>query len=1098
MKPKSNAFLRASRFALIAITLTASVQAGTTWDGKKNDDSSTSDTFINTAENWDDDALPVFDGTASVKFTGGTTAVVNAASYFNAMTFDNPAGFDLASGAGTLSIKGGAGSSNTANVLIATNTGFNQTISAPLKVNTTGTILNIFNSNAPLTGYGLDLTGGLGPVSGTTAIGFRLSGTGTTRIGGTITSLGSIAQSSTGSGFDGTFLIDASVAMGAATVNFSTTGTTGANARIQMGTSTLQTQSWASTTINKNATIIVNSTATLSSNVGIATATGATGATLIVNGSLTSASTLNIGTTGVTGNLKIGGSASFTGGVTIGAAAGNLIVGNNAATNGTLSLSSGTISANATIGGLGENENKLNLTKINGGLLTVNGTHTYTGATTVNAGTLTLGGSIASAATVNSGGLLNVNGSTSAPVTVNASGSVGGTGTIGNTLTFGLGNSTLNYALTGPLNATSVDVSNATAVVVSPAAAPTNGTSYVALKRSTGTFDTTDFNKFTLATRGGALTLTGGATEITITPAASDAASLVWKGNVSSAWEASPVQNWTKDGSPDRFYTDDSVTFDDTATSFAISISGTSVTPGNMVFDNTIGKDYTISGGTIGGAGSLTKKSSGTVTLTQSGTNAFSGALNLEAGVLSISNLNQIGGGSSTRAVTLKGGTLQYTGTTQTTDALPLVLDSGSSTIDVTIGGTNTLRFGAATTGSGNLVKTGNGILALGKNGSNAAGSTPDPKTSGSTFTGTVTVNAGSLEVRNPDSLGAYGALQGTSVNNASLIIFPYGQNQGITASPEPLAISGTSYFITANQDADTDITNEWTGNVTVADNAIVGLGSPKYSTSTNVSKFVISGAVTTNAGSVLNFGQNSATVSSNIQEIDVTGALSGPASVTARGAAGSLYTLADPEYAGNTTVNSATLSLGADNSSNNASTVTIAATGATLDLNFAGIDTVDKLFIGGVQQNAGDYTIAHASGVFTGSGTLRVTSNPSGFTAWANANGATGQTVAQDHDNDGVDNGVEYFLGATGSSFTTLPGVQANTVTWVKGGSYVGSFGTGFKVQSSTNLTTWIDATSSGTPGVPNTVYLSSNNVTYTLPTGAGKTFVRLLVNPD
>ena len=516
------------------------------------------------------------------------------------------------------------------------------------------------------------------------------------------------------------------------------------------------------------------------------------------------------------------------------------------------------------------------------------------------------------------------------------------------------------------------------------------------------------------------------------------------------------MQNWTKDGSPDRFYTDDSVTFDDTATSFAISISGASVTPGNMVFDNTIGKDYTINGGTIGGTGSLTKKGSGTVILTQSGTNSFSGALTLEAGVLSISNLNQIGGGSSTRAVTLKGGTLQYTGTTQTTDALPLVLDSGSSTIEVTIGGTNTLRFGAATTGSGNLVKTGNGILALGKNGNNNNTSTPDPKTSGSTFTGTVTVNAGSLEIRNPDSLGANGALQGTSVNNASLIIFPYGQNQGITAKPEPLAISGTSYFITANQDADTDITNEWTGPVTVAANAVIGLGSPKANASF-VAKFIISGAVTTNAGSVLNFGQNSATVSSNIQEIDVTGTLSGPASVTARGAAGSVYTLADPEYAGNTTVNSATLSLGADNSSNNASTVTIAATGAILGLNFAGIDTVDKLFIGGAQQNAGDYTSAHASGVFTGSGTLRVTSNPSGYSVWQTANGATGQSVAQDHDNDGVDNGIEYFMGQSGSGFTATPVLDSyNHISWPMGATYTGTYGSDYLIQTSSDLTTW------------------------------------------
>lgn len=38
-------------------------------------------------------------------------------------------------------------------------------------------------------------------------------------------------------------------------------------------------------------------------------------------------------------------------------------------------------------------------------------------------------------------------------------------------------------------------------------------------------------------------------------------------------------------------------------------------------------------------------------------------------------------------------------------------------------------------------------------------------------------------------------------------------------------------------------------------------------------------------------------------------------------------------------------------------------------------------------------------------------------YAAWATANGAT--TAELDHDNDGVENGVEYFMGQTGSSFT-------------------------------------------------------------------------------
>ena len=50
-------------------------------------------------------------------------------------------------------------------------------------------------------------------------------------------------------------------------------------------------------------------------------------------------------------------------------------------------------------------------------------------------------------------------------------------------------------------------------------------------------------------------------------------------------------------------------------------------------------------------------------------------------------------------------------------------------------------------------------------------------------------------------------------------------------------------------------------------------------------------------------------------------------------------------------------------------------------------------------------------------------------------------QTVDQDHDNDGVDNGVEYFLGGNTvtTGFTPLPGPVSGAVTWVKSSTYTG-----------------------------------------------------------
>ena len=113
----------------------------------------------------------------------------------------------------------------------------------------------------------------------------------------------------------------------------------------------------------------------------------------------------------------------------------------------------------------------------------------------------------------------------------------------------------------------------------------------------------------------------------------------------------------------------------------------------------------------------------------------------------------------------------------------------------------------------------------------------------------------------------------------------------------------------------------------------------------------------------------------------------------------------------------------------------------------------------------------------------LDVTSAGNSYSAWAGTN-APGQTPGQDYDNDGVENGIEYFMGQTGSSFTAMPGLDGtNKVTWTKDPNYIGTW----QVQTSPDLSTWTDVVATD----------NTTSVSYTLPAGAGKLFVRLLVTP-
>jgi fibronectin-binding autotransporter adhesin len=131
----------------------------------------------------------------------------------------------------------------------------------------------------------------------------------------------------------------------------------------------------------------------------------------------------------------------------------------------------------------------------------------------------------------------------------------------------------------------------------------------------------------------------------------------------------------------------------------------------------------------------------------------------------------------------------------------------------------------------------------------------------------------------------------------------------------------------------------------------------------------------------------------------------------------------------------------------------------------------------------------------------------PTGFAAWQAANGGAGITggINGDHDNDGVPNGVEFFIygPVANSGFTALPPVVNTSgvlsVTWTKAAGYTGTYGTDYWVETSTTLDGGSWTAEIADPGVGFTVtFPSSTEVKFTFPGGptySGKKFARLKV---
>ncbi len=322
----------------------------------------------------------------------------------------------------------------------------------------------------------------------------------------------------------------------------------------------------------------------------------------------------------------------------------------------------------------------VNIGKADTGLQILSGASTFTGTTSIAAGTLSITGSLPAAGAVNlTAGTANLagTGSVGNVTTTAAGGSIrpGTTGydneAPGATLTMASLTANGGALVVGVGAAT--DLINVTGNATLPVAGPPSLNPLISAPLALG--------NYTVLTAGGVLTVptlptlvglplttrsiygvaqVGNNLDLTVGGAAAQSHSWAAPGTAGT-WDANVTNAWTS--TDNRFFNLDAVTLGGAAANTAVTLNSV-VTPAGIT-DNSTAGGYTISGtGGIAGYGTLTKSGTSTLTLTtnnnQAG-NAFSGDVQITGGTLLTGNGGALGNAVGQTYVS-GGGTLDIGG----------------------------------------------------------------------------------------------------------------------------------------------------------------------------------------------------------------------------------------------------------------------------------------------------------------------------------------------------------------------------------------------------------------------------------------------------
>ena len=309
------------------------------------------------------------------------------------------------------------------------------------------------------------------------------------------------------------------------------------------------------------------------------------------------------------------------------------------------------------------------ITKLGSSTLTLTGTNTHTGTTTVSAGTLLVNGS-----------------HTASPVTVSSGGTLGGTGTIGGLITVNSGGKLAPGAnAEGMLAATGGVTLNTPTMQFDLSSSPAGNNDKLQMQGGLLTMSGTQNYQFNLLDghlNAGTYTLIDGGDNTSAAgvglshnlpadgrqmfllqrPASGDGqcyvqlvvtgnpTTLVWRGLANNNWDTTAI-NWLNGAVPDKFYNFDSVVIDDTSASAPTINLIAAVNPASILV-NASG-NRTFSGtASLTGYGTLTKTGAGTLNIVNSN-GTFSGHVMLTGGALT---LGVAGATFGTGPLTLGGG----------------------------------------------------------------------------------------------------------------------------------------------------------------------------------------------------------------------------------------------------------------------------------------------------------------------------------------------------------------------------------------------------------------------------------------------------------